>query len=232
MSLKYGQFCPIAKAAEVIGERWTLLILRELLLGTTRFNDFQRALSQISPTLLTKRLNQLNEDGLLIKKQPEPRRTEYYPTAATRELAPVIMGLGEWGMKWARGQMTDEEMDVELLMLEFKRRTDRANLPGGRIVIRFHFTDLDEFAHWWIVFETDDSRELCIRNHGMEVDLHITSEVCALVDFWAGDTTIPQAVKDGRVRLAGNPVLRKTISTWLPKSLMAGIPRAGAGGRE
>ena len=76
MSIKYGQFCPIAKAAEVIGERWTLLILRELLLGTTRFNDFQRALSQISPTLLTKGLNQLNEDGLLIKKQPEPRKTE------------------------------------------------------------------------------------------------------------------------------------------------------------
>ena len=124
-----SQFCPIAKAAEVIGERWTLLILRELLLGTTRFNDFQRALSQISPTLLTKRLNQLNEDGLLIKKQPEPRKTEYHPTAATRELAPVIMGLGEWGMKWARGQMTDEEMDVELLMLEFI-----PGFGGGRMI--------------------------------------------------------------------------------------------------
>jgi DNA-binding HxlR family transcriptional regulator len=225
MSLKYGQFCPIAKAAEVVGERWTLLILRELLLGTTRFNDFQRALSQISPTLLTKRLNQLHEDGLLIKKEPEPRKTEYYPTAATRELAPVIMGLGEWGMKWARGKMTDEEMDVELLMYDFKRLIDRKNLPSGKIVLKFHFPDLDEFSLWWIVIDTDDSRELCLRNPGHDVDLSITGNVRSLVEVWTGDFTISKVVKEGRVRLAGNSVLIKTISTWFPKGLLAGIKR-------
>ena len=221
MALKYGQFCPIAKAAEVIGERWTLLILRELLLGTTRFNEFQRALSQISPTLLTKRLNQLQDYGLLIKKCPEPRKTEYYPTAATRELAPVIMGLGEWGMKWARGQMNDDELDVELLMLEFKRRTDSANLPSGRIVMKFHYIDLDEFPTWWIVFNADGSRELCVNHPGIESDIVITSKVRTLVEVWIGDTTIGRAVKEGQVRLSGNPVLRRTITAWLPKGLLA-----------
>src|SRR3954453_15857231 len=98
MSLHYGQICPVSKAAELLGERWTLLIVRELVLGTQRFNDFQRALSQISPTLLTKRLNELQEAGLLIRKTlPDQRRIEYYPTAACKELKPIILGLGEWG---------------------------------------------------------------------------------------------------------------------------------------
>src|SRR5258707_383204 len=109
MSTRYGQFCPVAKAAEVLGERWTILIVRELLMGTTRFNHFQRTLSQISPTLLTKRLNQLQDAGLVIRKHlPEQRRTEYHLTPAGRELLPVVVGLGEWGMKWARGQMSDD----------------------------------------------------------------------------------------------------------------------------
>jgi DNA-binding HxlR family transcriptional regulator len=98
MSIRYGQICPVFKAAELLGERWTLLIIRELVLGTTRFNDFQRALSQISPTLLTKRLNQLEEAGLVVRKtMPNQRRIEYQPTAASKELKPIILGLGEWG---------------------------------------------------------------------------------------------------------------------------------------
>ncbi len=141
MSIRYGQFCPVAKAAEVLGERWTILIIRELLLGTTRFSDLQRALSQISPTLLTKRLNQLQDCGLVIRKKlPQQRRTEYHLTPAGRELLPVVIGLGEWGMKWARGQMSDDELDVELLMHDFSRRIDETQLPGGRTVIKFVFT--------------------------------------------------------------------------------------------
>lgn len=225
MTIHYGQFCPIAKAAEVIGERWTLLILRELLLGTTRFNDFQRALSQISPTLLSKRLNQLEDYGLLLKKTIAPKKTEYYPTAAARDLTSVIMGLGDWGMKWARGQMSDDELDVELLMTEFKRRTDSANLPGGEIVMKFHYTDLDEFSVWWIVFQPDGSRELCVNSPGKPEDIIISSSVRTMVEVWAGDTTISRALKNKRVSLSGNPVLKKTISRWLPTGLLAGIKR-------
>src|ERR1044072_6660977 len=123
MSLRYGQICPVSKAAESLGERWTLLIIRELVLGTTRFNDFQRALSQISPTLMTERLNQLQDAGLLVaKRRPGQRRTEYYPTAAGNQLKATILGLGEWGMSWARGQMNDDELDLEMLMYDLQRR--------------------------------------------------------------------------------------------------------------
>jgi DNA-binding HxlR family transcriptional regulator len=105
MSIHYGQSCPVSKAAEVLGERWTILIIRELLLGTSRFSDFQRALSQISPTLLTKRLNQLQDWGLVMRKTGSGgQRPEYYLTAAGIELKPIVLGLGEWGMKWRAGR--------------------------------------------------------------------------------------------------------------------------------
>src|SRR6478609_9628046 len=130
-SIRYGQMCPISKAAEILGERWTILIIRELLLGSNRFSDLQRALSQISPTLLTKRLNQLQDCGLVIRKTlPKQKRTEYHLTPPGRELLPVVVSLGEWGMKWARGQMSDDELDVELLMHDFSRRIDETQLPG------------------------------------------------------------------------------------------------------
>src|SRR5215212_2928986 len=99
MSIRYRQFCPIAKAAEILGERWTILILRELLVGATRFSDLQRALSHISPTLLTKRLNQLEECGLLMRKKlPAQKRIEYQLAPAGRQLRPVVLSLGKWGM--------------------------------------------------------------------------------------------------------------------------------------
>lgn len=178
MSIHYRQFCPIAKAAEVLGERWTILIIRKLLLGSTRFSDLQRALSQISPTLLTKRLNELVDCELVIRKTlPKQKRTEYHLTAAGRELLPVVTGLGKWGMKWARGQMSDDELDVELLMHDFCRRLDTTQLPGGRNVIQFVITGLDKFAQWWIVIEGDGKRELCVINPGKGVDVQLRSDL-------------------------------------------------------
>ena len=224
MSIRYGQFCPVAKAAEILGERWTILIIRELLVGTTRFSDLQRALSQISPTLLTKRLNRLEECGLVFRKKiPELRRTEYQLTSAGRELLPIVMGLGKWGMKWARGQMTDDELDVEMLMSEFSRRIDATQLPGGRNVIQFIFTGLSTFDRWWIVIEENGERELCTENPRKETDLLIRSDVRTMVEIWAGDTEIRAAKKDGRLQLQGQPVLIRTLSSWLRGGLCADV---------
>ena len=224
MSIRYGQFCPVAKAAEVLGERWTILIIRELLLGTTRFSDLQRALSQISPTLLTKRLNQLQDCGLVIRKKlPEQRRTEYHLAPAGRELLPVVVGLGEWGMKWARGQMSDDELDVELLMHDFNRRIDETQLPGGRTVIKFVFSGLSRFAHWWIVLEENGERELCVNNPGKGMDIELRSDLRTMTEIWAGDMEIRTAKKDGRLQLSGNPVLIRTLSSWLRIGMFANV---------
>jgi DNA-binding HxlR family transcriptional regulator len=224
MSIRYGQFCPIAKAAEVLGERWTILIIRELLLGSNRFSDLQRALAQISPTLLTKRLKQLEECGLVIRKKlPGQQRNEYHLTAAGRELRPVVMGLGKWGMKWARGQMNDDELDVEMLMQEFSRRIDATQLPGGRTVVQFVFPGLAKFGRWWIVLEANGTRELCADNPGQEADVQLRSDVRTMVEIWAGDTEIHAAKKDGRLQLSGHPALIRTLSSWLRTGLLAGV---------
>ena len=224
MSIRYGQMCPVSKAAEVLGERWTILILRELLLGTTRFNDFQRALSQISPTLLTKRLKQLQECGLVMRKTlPDQRRTEYQPTAAGKELKPIILGLGEWGMKWARGQMNDDELDVEMLMYDLHRRIDTSQLPGGRTVIKFHFLNLPKFGHWWIVLEENGKRELCVHNPAKPVDVDLTTDLRTMAHVWAGDIEIRAAKDAGSLQLKGNPTLIRTISAWLRPGMFAHV---------
>jgi Predicted transcriptional regulators len=229
MSIRYGQICPVSKAAELLGERWTLLIIRELVLGTTRFNDFQRALSQISPTLLTKRLNQLAEAGLLVRKtMPSQRRIEYYPTAASKELKPIILGLGEWGMRWARGQMNDDELDVEMLMYDLQRRIDATQLPGGRTVIKFLFRALPKFCYWWIVIEPDGKRVLCVNNPRVPVDIELITDLRTMSHVWAGDMDIRMAKDTGQLELKGNPILIRTISSWLRPGTFANIrPESG-----
>ncbi len=222
MSIRYGQFCPVAKAAEVLGERWTILLIRELLMGTARFSDLQRTLTQISPSLLTKRLQQLQDCGLVIRKNlPKQRRAEYHLTAAGRELQPIVLGLGEWGMKWARGQMSDDELDVELLMHDICRRIDAAQLPTGRTVIEFVFTGLAKFGRWWMVLEAKGERELCADNPGQGVDIQIRSDLRTLTEIWMGDTEIRAAKKSGRLQLSGQPVLIRTLPAWLRLSTFA-----------
>lgn len=223
MSIKYSQFCPIAKASEILGERWTILIIRELLLGTTRFNDFQRALSQISPTLLTKRLNQLVDCELAVRKViPEQRRTEYHPTAAGKELLPVVTELGKWGMKWARGQMTDDELDVELLMYDLNRRLNEKEMPGGRTVICFEYPDLDTFRLWWIVVD-NGKKELCVEKPGTQVDLTISTDVRSMTMFWTGDARITELKKSKKVIVKGDRILDRDMSSWLRPGLFSDI---------
>jgi DNA-binding HxlR family transcriptional regulator len=211
----YGQFCPVAKATEVIGEKWTLLILRELLLGTCRFNDFHRALSRISPTLLTKRLKHLEERGIIIRKKISGQRgCEYRLTAAGKELAPLIETLAVWGMRWARGQMTDNELDVEFLMWDLQRRIQTQNLPAGQTVICFQFDELDKYKTWWIV-AFDDKVDLCTEDPGKEVDLYIRSTVRTLVEIWEGDVELKAALAAGQITTHGLHLLERSMSDWL-----------------
>lgn len=229
MSARYGQMCPISKAAEILGERWTIHIVRELILGTTRFSDFQRTLSKISPTLLTRRLQQLEEAGLVMRRKvPGQRRTEYQPTAATKELEPVILGLGEWGMKWARGQMSDDELDVELLMYDLHRRIDASQLPGGRTVIKFHFPRLPKFAHWWIVLEGDGTRELCIHNPRREIDVEVVTDLRTMTEIWTGDVEIRHAKESGKLQLKGKAPLVRSFAAWLRPGLFSHVRPAAA----
>lgn len=211
----YGQFCPVSKAAEILFEKWTILILRELLMGTTRFNDFQRAISRISPTLLTKRLKALEEKGVIIRKQVSGQRGyEYRLTPAGKELEPLMENIAVWGMRWARGRMSDDELDVELLMWEVQRRIQTKNLPGGETVICFVFTDLKKHRSWWVWIDGDDV-DLCSEDPGKDVDLYISSDVRTMAEVWQGDIDLITALASGAIKAHGDRKLIKTMPDWI-----------------
>lgn len=219
----YGQFCPVAKATEFIGERWTLLILRELMLGTHRFNDFQRALSRISPSLLSKRLRQLEQAGVVVKKTQQGRKGyEYFLTPSGKELAPLIEHLAEWGMRWARGQLSDDELDVEFLMWDIQRRLRTDALPDGETVICFNFSELNQFKSWWLVV-CDDTVDLCTENPGKDVDIYVNTTVRTLVEVWAGDLDVKSALRKRLIKVQGNRKLARALPDWLGISLYAHV---------
>ena len=224
--MEYGQFCPIAKATEIIGEKWTLLIIRELLMGGSRFNDLQRGLSLISPTTLTKRLKSLEQSGMVLKKKISGQKGhEYFPTESCQELLPIIRSMGEWGMRWARSNLSEDDYDVELLMLYLKRSIVPQKLVGNETVIRFKFTDIDEFPDWWLVVKGDDL-DLCVNDPGKEVDVYFTSSVKTLVDIWMGENTYRKAMGEGALTVVGNKALTRNITSWMANSIFADLPPA------
>jgi len=219
--LEYHQFCPVSKAAELLGERWTFLIIRELLMGARRFSELQRGMAQISPTVLTKRLNELASNGLLVRKRISGQRGfEYYLTQAGQELAPVIKALGEWGMKWARGRMTDSDFDVELLMLYLVRSIKPDKLIGDETVIRFAFSDLKHLRNWWLIVKGHDI-DVCLKDPGKEVDIRFDVELRTMISVWMGDCSYRSAIRSGKLRLSGPHALTSSVTEWMSNSSYA-----------
>ncbi|RDH82298.1 MAG: transcriptional regulator [endosymbiont of Galathealinum brachiosum] len=224
--MEYGQFCPIAKATEVLGEKWTILIVREILMGGTRFNMLQRGLSLISPTMLSKRLDSLEEAGLILKRKiPNQKGYEYFPTKSCEELLPIIKTLGDWGMRWARENLPDKDCDVELLMLYLKRSINIDNLIGNQTVIRFKFTNLTEHATWWITVEGEEV-DICDTDPGKDIDIYFTTDVRTMVKIWMGDTTYKREMKNDTLKVVGHTALVNTISSWMADSMYADLQPA------
>jgi len=224
--MEYGQFCPISKAAEILGEKWTILIIRELIMGATRFNELQRGLTLISPSLLSKRLDTLAEQGLVLKKKiPGQKGYEYFATESCQELMPIIVGMGEWGMRWARSSLTEKDYDVELLMLYLKRSIVPEKLVATETVIRFKFTDIKEYPDWWIVVQGNDL-DICVKDPGRDVDVYFTSSVKTLADIWMGDSSYRKAQQQGDMKIVGDSQLTRNITSWMANSIFADLPPA------
>ncbi len=224
--MKYNQFCPVSKAAEIVGERWSLLILRELLMGGRRFSELQRGLGFISPSLLTTRLKEFEQHGLVVRRQIRGGRGfEYFPTPACEQLLPVIVALGEWGLCWARENLTRDDFDPELLLLYLERSIVPDRLPGSSTVIRFDFKDLEAQNLWWIVVEGSNV-DVCLKDPGREVDVWFTTTIRAMTDVWMGDRTYRDAKSSGDLDVQGLPALTRNISSWLTPSVYADAPRA------
>jgi len=199
----YGQYCPITRAVEVLGERWTLLIVRDMLVGTTRFNDLARCEPRLSRSLLTKRLRQLERAGIVERREGESLLTD-----AGRALEPVVFGLGAWGADWTFGDPEPEELDAELLVWWMHRRLDTSDLPGQRSIFHIRFTD--DPRPFWIVVERGDP-SVCLTDPGFEVDVTITSDLSTLYQVWMGRLPLRQAMRDDRLSFIGATALTRRM---------------------
>lgn len=224
--MQYNQFCPIAKAAEILGERWTILILREMLMGGRRFNEIQRGLGDISPAILTARLKSLEADGMLVRRKISGQKGyEYYPTAAAEALLPLLKSLGDWGMLWARHTVLDSDLDAEFLMFYLERSVEPSRLTGGNTVIKFRFNDLSEQQNWWLLVESDKT-QVCLKDPGRDVNVYFNCSLRTMHDVWMGDRSYREAVKSGDLVIEGEPALTRTVQSWLRSSIFAESPRA------
>lgn len=219
--MKYSQFCPIAKASEVLGDRWTFLVARELLMGASRFSELQRGLGSISTAVLTERLKTMTENGLIVRRKINGKRGyEYFPTPACKELLPIIVSLGGWGMRWAKENLVDEDYDVELLMLYLERSVVRDMLPGPQTILQFEFSDLKKMRQWWLVVN-EHNVEVCEKNPGYDIDVYFTSTVKVMTDVWLGHRTYKDAIGANELAVVGDAGLTRNVNKWLACTLFS-----------
>ncbi|WP_124711712.1 winged helix-turn-helix transcriptional regulator [Mycolicibacterium nivoides] len=219
----YGQFCPVAKAMELLDERWTLLVVRELLRGSAHFNDLRRGVPKMSPALLSKRLKSLTRAGVVERSEIDGR-TSYSLTECGQELAGVVDALGSWGVRWI-GDLGDEDLDPHLLMWDMRRTIPIADWPRTRTTIAFVLDGVAPKASRWWLTVSDGQADVCDFDPGYDVAGTVQTNLRTLIEIWRGDAGWARAVLDGRVALSGSADVRRAIPKWLGQSTAAAIPR-------
>ena len=224
MERSYNQFCPVAMAAEVLCSRWTVVLLRELLAGSTRFNDLRRGLPRMSPALLSQRLKELEETGV-VERRPvpgEPALHEYALTDAGRELQPLVESFGKWGQRWIPSKLSLEQLDANLLMWDMRRGLKFEPPPSRRLVIQFQYPDARARERsWWLIVEPGHPVDLCSVDPGHDVDLYVTSPLRTMTAIWMGVETVRQARASDDLILTGDRELVDTMERWLGLSPFA-----------
>lgn len=217
----YNQFCPVAKGAEIFNERWTPLIIREMMCGSRRFNDLRRGNPMMSPSLLSQRLKFLEEAGVVEKIVRKGEAAEYALTESGQDLGEVVTRLGLWGLKWARSRLTPDDYDPNLLMWDIRRRIDASAFPATRVVISFMFRDMPSSRRaYWLVVENGEV-DLCMKFPGFDVDLAFITSARVMADIWMGHTTIRKENRNGNLVLEGGREFKKNIDAWFTRSVFS-----------
>lgn len=229
MQRGYGQYCPLALAAELLCERWTVLVVSRLIDGCTRFNDIHRGVPRISATLLAQRLAQLEHSGLVIRQpRAKGRGYEYRLTEAGQELEPIIMDLAVWGQRWSRDMVTDD-LDPAFLAWSMHTRMNTEAMPAGRTVIEFEFSGTHKgFSRFWLV-NTDGTVDMCLKHPGHDVDVKVMAEIRRFVEAWRGFRSLKEEIAKGAIRLQGPSTLTRAFPDWLLLSALSPFPRCRSG---
>jgi DNA-binding HxlR family transcriptional regulator len=219
----YGQFCPVAKAMELLDERWTMLVVRELLLGSRHFNDLRRGVPKMSPALLSKRLKSLTRAGVIERNEIDGRTT-YSLTECGKELTDVVEALGAWGVRWI-GELGEEDLDPHLLMWDMRRTVPIEEWPRSRTTLGFHLDGVaPKAARWWLVV-SDGEADVCDFDPGYEVSGTVETSLRTLTRIWRGDITWQHALLDGSVAVSGPAEVRRAIPKWVGQAALAAVPR-------
>lgn len=227
MDAPYSQFCTVARGAEVLCERWTPLVIRELLCGSKRFNDLHRGVPRMSTSLLAQRLHRLEEVGV-VRREAVGKVWEYNLTEAGESLRPIVMALGHWGAQWIGSRLRDDELDAGLLMWDMRRFAQLKEFPPRPIVINFQFRDARvRENNWWLVVE-DGIADLCRDDPGRELTLIVHASVRALTEVWIGDRTPQHAIESLDIRVDGATRDAKDLWRWLGSSAFAATRRTKA----
>jgi DNA-binding HxlR family transcriptional regulator len=224
----YKQFCPVAMAAEILCARWTLVLLRELVVGSTRFNELRRGVPRMSPALLSKRLKDLETTGIVTRSPVagEPDLFEYRLTEAGRDLRPVIEAFGVWGQRWIETEASLENLDPNLLMWDIRRHIDPTPMPRRRNTIQVIFVDLQEARrNWWLIVTPDEGVDLCSVDPGFDVDLYLSTDLRTMTEIWMGYTALARAKEAGRLIITGNRQLEADLGSWLSLSPFAKVKK-------
>jgi DNA-binding HxlR family transcriptional regulator len=225
MDESYGQFCTVARGAEALCERWTPLVVRELLCGSKRFNELHRGVPRMSTNLLAQRLRHLEEIGV-VHRTATGKVWEYSLTEAGEELRPIIMALGHWGARWIGSRLRDDQLDAGLLMWDVRRFVRLETFPSRPVVIQFKFRDARPGEQeWWLVVEAGVA-DLCRDDPGRELTLVVDSSVRALTEVWAGDRTPKEVLESRELRVDGAMKDAENLWRWLGTSAFAGTRSA------
>ena len=220
----YNQFCPVAMASEILCTRWTPIVLRELICGSTRFNELRRGVPRMSPALLSKRLKELEAAGIVSRSKAPggPDLYEYRLTPAGEELRPIIESIGVWGHKWITTESSLKNLDPNLLMWDMRRRIVPKLMPARRSTIQVILSDLPESKrNWWLLAGPGDHVDLCAIDPGFDVDLYLVTDLRTMTEIWMGYTTVSRAKKADKLVITGSRELESSLESWLALSIFA-----------
>jgi DNA-binding HxlR family transcriptional regulator len=210
----YGEFCPISMATSLLCERWTLQIIREMVLGATRFSEFQRHMPRLSPSLLNSRLRLLEGEGIVVRKRiPGLRTHEYQLTPKGKAVEPILTELGKWGMYWAHTGMSDDQLNAATLIRDIAAAIDTSQLPAGSSVIQINISDLGDAARHFIRID-GKCPEACELDSGHDVDVYVTGTLRTLTEIWYGDLALKAAMASGKLKVVGSPAYARSVSSW------------------
>ncbi len=212
----------------MLGDKWVLLVLRAMILGATRYSDFTAAIPRISPSVLSGRLKQMCENGLILKRGEAGQQATYRLTPSGRDAQPIVAMLSEWGLKWAKRNTQVDQIDVGATMWDFHRTLQLSELPDGETVFAFTLNDIDRHNRWWIV-ASQGTVDLCDSDPGKPVDLYVNGPLCTMIEIWRGESELESALRSEEILLTGEPMVADSAKHWFP---MSPIVRAKAAGMD